>query len=130
MVLNRTSASRSAARMLTLACVAVLVSAGAANATAHSYWSGNVGPNDKKAGPSSSGFRISAASAESYSRRAEAAAHHPGGWDLYGNWVGGWGYACHSYGTNNLGALLKNPHTVWQGMNGSYHVNPLNGASC
>lgn len=50
---------------------------------------------------------------------AQAGAHYPGGQSLYANWAEGWGYSCHPYGGGaDLGAMLRNPHTIAMAMTG------------
>ena len=36
-----------------------------------------------------------------------AGAHYPGGTTLYASWAVGTDYACHTYGTNNIGAMFE-----------------------
>lgn len=49
-----------------------------------------------------------------YNRYIQAGAHQPGSWDLYGGYVQGWIEACHNYSGQNIGAMVRNPHTVSQ----------------
>lgn len=49
-----------------------------------------------------------------YGRYIQAGAHYSGGWDLYGSYVQGLNEACHTYPGLNLGAMVRNPHTVSQ----------------
>lgn len=59
-----------------------------------------------------------------------AGAHYSGGLSLYANWATGTSYACHNYGTSNIGAMIEAPYTRqeilsaiagWQGNEGSFY---------
>lgn len=41
-----------------------------------------------------------------------AGAHPAGSTSLYASWAVGNGYACHNYGTSNIGAMFETPYTV------------------
>lgn len=82
----------------------------------------------RDAGASVSALTASNAWADSSGHKIRAGAHYPGGWTLYAGFAEGWGYACHSYSPNNLGALIENPHTVTQDPVVAGHQN--GGAGC
>lgn len=44
--------------------------------------------------------------------RIWAGAHPQGSNSLYGSWAEGYGYACHSYNTNNIGAMIEAPYVA------------------
>lgn len=76
---------------------------------------GSLGAGSRDASPSYQQFRASAAVADCSCHAIDASAHYPGGWTQYAGWAEGLGNACHSYaGTDTLGALIMNPHTVTQ----------------
>jgi hypothetical protein len=64
---------------------------------------------------SHSAFLVSFAQGDSMSHKIQAGAHFSGGWTLYANYAEGYLTACHSYdGSQTLGGLVRNPHTVPQ----------------
>lgn len=99
--------------LVAAACLMAMPTAASADQLLWRY--GPLAANARDASGAFPQLRASAAAAESTGRKIGAGAHLPGGWTLYANFAEGWGSACHSYaGTNDLGALIENPHTVSQ----------------
>lgn len=97
------------------AAVPGLVVAQEASAASFVWLDGYVAANDADASSSYPAFRGSGGLSDSGAHKVAVAAHYSGGTALYASYVDGFGSACHSYdGSQTLGALLKNPHTVSQ----------------
>lgn len=110
----------SAVAFAALAAVAVSPSVPSADA----YFYGAVGSNQIKSS-SYVWLRSSRGWSDGGHHKAWVAATRPTSpgqpLNLYGSWVDGWGYACHSYaGNNTLYGILGNFHSVTQ--------NPMSGA--
>ncbi len=108
---------RSISRVLTLTLASVLLAAltPAGASAVMVFHNGTLPANGQAAGPSEFNYRYTAARSEGSYRQVGAGAHLPGGWTMYGSYIYGWSYACHSYALgNNLGGMVHNPHTVSQ----------------
>jgi hypothetical protein len=104
-----------------LVAAASLAVAPVAGATDIDWRYGSLGADTKDASPSYSGFRASLAISDCGCHKMDVGAHYPGGWTLYASFVEGYDLVCHSYaGTDTLGALIWNPHSVTQ--------NPVDGS--
>lgn len=107
-----------------------LATPGIASAAYFGYWNGPLNSQQREGGDSVGGYLSTFNGSDGPNHKIEAAAHHPGGWNLHGSWVDGWDHACHGYdGSRTLGGMIRNPHNVGLGWTGgmSYY---LSGAAC
>lgn len=108
---------RMAGVLLALLVGAALMLPAAASANWTPYWSGWSGTSRHG---DVTRTTLTMSSAQSYSCGScavWAGAHYSGGLTLYASWATGNGYACHNYGTNNIGAMFETPYTS-QNMDG------------
>lgn len=96
-----------------LALVALLMATPVANAN-YTWWrTGALGAGQADADLTRTNLYSSRAYAD-YDRYAQAGAHYPGGWTLYGGYAQALNEVCQNYPGLNLGAMVRNPHTVTQ----------------
>lgn len=118
--------------MLALAATIVsstFIAPAVAGAESTNWKYGFLGAGARDADVTRTALQASGANADGSNHKIQAGAHYPGGWDLFDVYAEGWGTACHNYASRNLGAMVRNPHTVDQlpvgavaGWRGSYNT--------
>ena len=112
----RTAASRRGAGLVGV-LLALSLAAAVVPASASAEWTwyryGSLCAGCRDADVTRTALTASFAQAD-YGRYIQAGAHQPGSWNLYGGYVQGLNEACHNYSGQNIGAMVRNPHTVSQ----------------
>ena len=118
--------------LLAACALAAALAPTAASADVTAYWngdSGGTGLAGRHGDLTRSLLTASDVFSNSGGYEVWAGAHYSGGQTLYASWATGIQYACHQYGTANIGAMFETPYTQqtvaanagWQGAFGSWY---------
>jgi hypothetical protein len=122
---DRRSAAPMTAALLAVMAALCLLAVHAPRADAYVVWMGNqlVQPQQQLAGPTVTTMRSNRVWGTDW---VGAAAHVSGSWTLYGAYVTGWNYACHTYAAGNtIGPMAMNVSGVLESMNAQYETSVI-----